>query len=504
MMKRFTPLLFVPSLLLAQEQEQKQPNIVVFLIDDMGVMDTSVPFMVDENGNPRSCPLNDWYRTPNMERLANQGVRFNSFYAQSVSSPSRASILTGQNSARHRTTNWISPTSKNTTPHGPKAWNWEGLTKSDVTLPKVLQSAGYKTIHIGKAHYGPVGSEGEDPKNIGFDANVGGCAIGHPGSYYGEDGYGHIKGAKSHAVPHLEKYHGTDAFLTDALTQEAKREVALAVEQDKPFFLNMCHYAVHAPFMLDKRYVDHYKGKDKSERAIAFATLIEGMDKSLGDLMDYFEELGIAENTFIVFLGDNGSDAPLGKANECTSAAPLRGKKGTEYEGGVRIPFIAGWGKNSDTTPAQKRTKIDAGKIQLQQATIMDLFPTLLAIADVDMPKGHIYDGYNITTQLAGKKDRKREEQILMHFPHAHNCSYFTTYKDEEWKLIYEYSPKTPTEPRYRLFNLSVDLNESNDLSSAEPKKLKKMIEKMVKQLDREGALYPQDVQGKELRPIVP
>ena len=145
-----------------------------------------------------------------------------------------------------------------------------------------------------------------------------------------------------------------------------------------------------------------------------------------------------------------------------------------------------------------------AGKIQLQQATIMDLFPTLLAIADVDLPKGHVYDGYNITTQLAGKKDRKREEQILMHFPHAHNCSYFTTYKDEEWKLIYEYNPKTPTEPRYRLFNLAVDLNESNDLSSAEPKQLKKMVEKMVKQLDREGALFPQDVQGKELRPIVP
>ena len=138
---------------------QERPNIIVFLVDDMGLMDTSVPFVTDENGNAQRQPLNDWYRTPNMERLANQGIRFSTFYAQSVSSPSRASIMTGQNAARHRTTNWINAESNNRTPYGPFDWNWKGLTHQDMIYPYLLQQAGYKTIHVGKAHFGCLKSE---------------------------------------------------------------------------------------------------------------------------------------------------------------------------------------------------------------------------------------------------------------------------------------------------------------------------------------------------------
>ena len=107
---------------------QERPNIIVFLVDDMGLMDTSVPFIVDENGQPQRQPLNSWYRTPGMERLARQGICFSTFYAQSVSSPSRTSLMTGQNAARHRTTNWINAESNNRTPFGPTDWNWKGLT----------------------------------------------------------------------------------------------------------------------------------------------------------------------------------------------------------------------------------------------------------------------------------------------------------------------------------------------------------------------------------------
>ena len=105
---------------------QERPNIVVFLVDDMGLMDTSVPFITDRNGEPQRQPLNDWYRTPNMERLAAQGICFSTFYAQSVSSPSRTSIMTGQNAARHRTTNWIKAESNNRDQFGPYEWNWQG------------------------------------------------------------------------------------------------------------------------------------------------------------------------------------------------------------------------------------------------------------------------------------------------------------------------------------------------------------------------------------------
>lgn len=267
----------------------------------MGLMDTSVPFVVDQAGNAVKQPLNEWYRTPNMERLANQGIRFSTFYAQSVSSPSRASIMTGQNAARHRTTNWINAESNNRTPYGPLDWNWKGLTRNDMIYPYLLQQAGYKTIHVGKAHFGCQKSEGEDPENLGFDVNIAGSAIGHPGSYHGENGYGWIKGQRARAVPGLEQYHRTNTFLSDALTLEAGKEMEKAVAEKRPFYLNMAHYAVHSPFETDERFIDHYKDPAKKQQARAFATLIEGMDKSLGDVLDKLEELGVAENTLIIF-----------------------------------------------------------------------------------------------------------------------------------------------------------------------------------------------------------
>ncbi|MGB1875088.1 MAG: sulfatase-like hydrolase/transferase, partial [Akkermansiaceae bacterium] len=133
-----------------------KPNMMVFLIDDMGIMDTSVPFLADDAGNPKRYPLNDYYRTPGMERLARQGIRFNQYYAMSVCSPTRISIMTGQNAARHRATNWINPTKDNGGSFGAAGWNWVGLKKGDVTLPGVLRESGYKTIHVGKAHFGPM------------------------------------------------------------------------------------------------------------------------------------------------------------------------------------------------------------------------------------------------------------------------------------------------------------------------------------------------------------
>ena len=220
---------------------QERPNIVLFLVDDMGVMDTSVPFLTDGKGNPVRYPLNDWYRTPNMERLANQGVRFSQFYAQGISSPSRASLMTGQDAARHRITNWIRSEGNNRDDYGPYDWNWEGLGADDVTLPRLLREAGYRTIHVGKGHFAPFGHSGENPLDLGFDVNVAGSSIGEPGSYLGENGYGLLRGTRSRAVPGLDKYHGTDTFLTEALTLEALAQVDSAVTAKEPFFLYLSH-----------------------------------------------------------------------------------------------------------------------------------------------------------------------------------------------------------------------------------------------------------------------
>ncbi|WP_240928325.1 sulfatase [Thalassoroseus pseudoceratinae] len=475
-------------------EENSRPNVMVFLVDDMGVMDTSVPFLTDENGKPKRYPLNDYYRTPNMQRLAEQGIRFNNFYAMSVCSPTRCSIMTGQNAARHHVTNWINPTRNNKGPFGPPEWNWEGLKPGDVTLPSVLAKNGYHTIHVGKGHFGARDFAGADPANLGFDVNVAGASFGAPGSYYGENNYGHGQKRRSHhAVPHLEKYHGSETFLTEALTIEAKSRVTDAVKADKPFYLYMSHYAVHAPFHSDPRFADHYKDSGKPANAQAFATLIEGMDKSLGDLLDHFESLGVAENTLVFFVGDNGSDAPLGGPHEVACAAPLRGKKGSHYEGGMRVPFIAAWAKPNDKNRNQARLPIPADVVQPQPAAVIDLFPTILALTDTKTPNNHTVDGSSLQTLLLGQSDDSRQRTFLMHYPHSpHRSDYFTCYRDGDWKVIYHYRPsKASDDSHYQLYNLAKDPFEQTNLAESRPQQLKAMMQKLIASLDAHDALMP-------------
>ena len=483
------------------------PNVIVFLVDDMGIMDSSVSFLTDEKGAPVQYPLNRWYRTPNMEHLAEQGIRFNNFCAQSVCSPTRASIMTGQNATRHGTTTWINPLKNNKGRYGPPKWNWMGLNKQSITLPRILQKMGYRTIHVGKAHFGPRGSEGADPLNLGFDVNVGGACWGRPKSYYSKDQYGNhpkYKKRMTHNVPGLEKYYDTETFLTEALTLEAKEKIAEAVAEKKPFYLYMAHYAVHAPFQSDPRFAAHYKDSKRSSQAQAFATLVEGMDKSLGDILGELEKLGVAENTLIFFLGDNGSDAPLGNPNDVSSSAPLRGKKGTSYEGGMRVPFIAAWAKPDAKNPWQQKLPIPAGAIQPQLGTVMDLYPTILALVGAHNPAGHVLDGCDLAPQLAGKKNPNRPASFLMHFPHPHNNNYFTSYRTQDWKVVYDYNPKADRPTNHRLYHLKNDPFEEHNLASENPEKLQQMIRAMAHQMEKEHALYPVDAQGHELKPELP
>ena len=484
-----------------EAKENTPPNIIVFLVDDMGLMDTSVPFMVDANGHSVKYPLNDFYRTPNMKSISEQGIRFTNFYAHSVCSPTRVSILTGQNSARHRVTNWIKSENNNRTPFGPTNWNWNGLTKESVTLPRILQQAGYKTIHVGKAHFAPFNSVGEDPLNLGYDVNIAGSSIGQPGSYYGKDGFGHIKGRKDRAVPGLEKYHGKDIFLTEALTLEAKAAISQAKTEGKPFFLNMSHYAVHTPFQSDPRFADNYKDSDKSERAQTYATLIEGIDKSLGDIVQHVKNMGLGENTLILFLGDNGSDAPLPNENNYSSSSPLKGKKGKHWEGGMRVPFIASWVTPNEGISSQAKLPIAKNAIQQQMGSIFDIFSTLCYAANVNMPEGYVVDGFNLQDQFMAKENKERNELFLNHFPHAHRSSYFTSLVDANWKIIYHY--QVAEAPLYELFNLKDDPFEANNIADKNPEQLKKMMLKLVDEIKDKEGLYPEK-EGTLLEPIMP
>jgi arylsulfatase A-like enzyme len=519
----FTVLLLasVPTLRAANPDNSAKPNIVIVLGDDQGIMDTSVPFLTDEAGKPKRYPLNEFMHTPNMERLAAQGIRFNNFYAMSVCSPTRVALMTGQNSARHHVTNWIHPLTNNAGPHGPPNWNWNGLTKDDVTLPRLLQKAGYRTIEVGKGHFGPHDSQGGDPRNLGFDINIAGGAWGSPATYFGEKNYGNAsaaatpldragKGSRS-AVPGLEKYHGTPTHLTEALTLEANAQIADAVHAGQPFFLYLSHYAAHSAdnhhFETDPRFAKNYNkweltpvGHTWMEAdARSFATLVEGVDKSLGDVLDHLDRLGVAENTLVLFLGDNGSDSPWGGAIEVASASPLRGKKGSNYEGGLRVPFIAAWAKPNISNPNQQRLPIAAGTIQSQLAAIYDLFPTILDLAGVKAPAAHVMDGQRLDALLAGRPDPRHNETFLLHYPHATGRTiYCSSYREGDWKVLYHYFPSIVSDGgHYQLFNLRDDLSEQYNLATREPERLRRMMQALITALETQGAQYPVGKDGK-------
>ena len=497
--------IFISSALAAE----KTPNVLLFIVDDMGVMDSSVPSLTDGNGKAVTHPQNQLYRTPSMEKLASQGTRFETFYANSVCSPTRVSIMTGQSSARHHTTQWIRSEANNRGAQGPPEWQWKGIEKEQETLPVLLQKNGYYTIYVGKAHLGPFGAEGEFPNKIGFTKNIAGCSYGQPGSYYGIDGFGWIKGNKKRAVPDLTSYHGKDIFLTEALSQEMNVALTTAVETKKPFFACMAYYAVHAPFQANKKLLPNYADKDISDKSKAFATLIESMDNSVGEVTAHLEKLGVAEDTLILFVGDNGTDAPLdvgkGKGRNTHGvqcAAPLRGKKATHYEGGMRVPFIATWAKVNPENLFQKKLPIKAGHISSDIGTIHDIFPTVLESLGIDYST--VTDGINIAPAFAGKAVYDKPREFLMHFPHAHRSSYFTAYRLGEWKIIYHYLK--PADTRYELFHLPTDQSESKNLAVKDTKNLKRMFVAMQKALDKAGAQYPVERKdnSKEMRPIPP
>jgi len=483
-------------------KENTPPNIIIFLVDDMGLMDTSVPVLTDSLGNVVEYPLNDYYKTPNMEKLAEQGIRFSNFYAHSVCSPSRISLMSGQNSARHRATNWIHQAENNRGEFGPSEWNWEGLNGHSITLPRLLQEKEYRTIHIGKAHFGPEGYDGEDPTKLGFDINIGGSGIGRPGSYYGTDAFGLTAGDSypTLAVPDLEKYHGKDIFLTEALTIEAKNAMTQAKRDDKPFFLNMSHYAVHSPFDSDPRFAQNYNDSEKDKKAQAYATLIEGIDKSLGDIISHVKKLGLDDNTLILFMGDNGSDAPLPMEDNYGSSYPLKGKKAMHWEGGMRAPFIATWVTSNSNSYWQTKLPIAQG-VQHQIGTIIDIFPTITDMLDINIPEHHSIDGSALQKQLNGLNNKDREETFLNHFPHGHRSSYFTSLVNSDWKIIYHY--QVYGEPRYELYNLKEDPFETNNLSEANPEQLKVMMQTLGDELEDKKALYP-EVEKQSLELIMP
>ncbi len=461
------------------KQDNEKPNIIFFLVDDMGWQDTSVPFWTQKT------PFNQLYRTPNMERLASQGMKFTQAYACTVCSPSRTSLMTGMNAARHRVTNWTlykdaSVDFADDELDFPK-WNVNGLQPVDsirqsvyaTTLPQILHANGYFTIHCGKAHWGAFTTPGAEPLNLGFDVNIAGHAAGGPGGYLGEKNFGNAEPG-SHTlpwgIPGLEKYHGDTINLTEALTREAISSLDKARKTGKPFYLYMAHYAVHVPLEADRRFYPKYKAMGLEEPEARYASMIESMDKSLGDLMNYLDENGIAQNTVILFMSDNGglsASARGGKLN--THNAPLQSGKGSAYEGGIREPMIVKW-------PG----KVKPASVCNDYLIIEDFFPSILEIAGIRKYKTvQKEDGRSFVPMLLQTGTTAKDRVLFWHFPNkwgetGPGIGTTSTIRSGDWKLIYWYKDQT-----FELYNISNDIGEKSNLAKAEPQKVKELAGKL-------------------------
>lgn len=467
---------------------QERPNLVLFMVDDLGWQDVSVPF------HDEATAFNARYHTPNLERLAARGVTFTQAYAAApVCTPSRTSWMTGRSPGQTRITYWTLHRDKDQSAKFPgvraPAWNVNALQEGDVTLPRLLRAAGYATLHAGKAHFGARGTSGADPLRLGFEVNIAGHAAGGPGSYYGTENFSAKgrRGSDVWDVPGLEAYHGEEIFLTEAITRETVAALEAVVASERPFFLNFAPYAVHAPIQPNRRHLGRYEALDAREAA--YATMIEGVDVALGALVETLEGLDVLDETVIVFTSDNGGLSAHARGGAPhTHNAPLRSGKGSAYEGGVRVPCVV-------ALPGGAR----AGERDATPLISHDLFPTLLGLAGVAVPEDHqsSVEGVDLGPILRGKA-ALAERSLHWNQPHFWGVRGpgiwpYSAVRRGPWKLIYRHADRA-----FELYDLSRDLGEAVDLAPYEPEQVLRLATDLGEWIERVDAQLSLDVESGE------
>lgn len=471
--------------------EEKRPNILLFMVDDMGWQDTSVPFADSITANNRK------YLTPAMERLAASGMKFTSAYASAISSPSRCSLITGANAVRHKVTNWTLHRDQMTDEHSdiavpPADWNFNGIscvpginnTYVGPSFVQRLKDAGYHTIHCGKAHFGAIDTPGENPTHFGFEVNITGSAAGGLASYLSEKNFGHTpegKPVSPFAIEGLEKYWGTGTFATEALTQEAIAALEKAKKYNQPWFLYMAHYAVHVPIERDNRFYQKHLDRGLTPREAAYASLVEGMDKSLGDILDWIDANGEADNTIVIFMSDNGGFAASHQWRDGelhTQNAPLRSGKGSLLEGGIREPMIVRW--NGHTPPASECK---------EYVMIEDFYPSILEMAQVE--NNDTVDGISFVPLIDRTGNPSQGRALLWNYPHVWGLpgpgiDFSCAMRKDDWKIIYNY-----VTGEKEIYNLADDPYEQNNLAVANPEQLKKLSSELGELLRNNNAQRP-------------
>jgi arylsulfatase A-like enzyme len=411
----------------------QKPNFVFILIDDLGWSDLG-------------CYGNEVYETPNLDRLASEGMRFTDAYAACpVCSPTRASLMTGKYPARLGMTAHIPGSMHHRYPENakylPAESIWE-LPLAEVTFPERLKKEGYATGFIGKWHLsGPQKGRGDPdqgvgrpefyPEHQGFDLNIAGCALGAPPSYF--DPYG---------IPNLPNRKEGE-YLTDRLTEEAVSFIRN--NREKPFLLYLSHYTVHTPMQAKKDLEEKYRKKnDPRIKDPAYAAKVEAMDASVGQVLEALETNGLAESTVVLFFSDNGG------LTKVTDNSPLRSGKGHLYEGGVREPLLVRW-------PGA----VEAGGVCSEPVCSIDFYPTITEMAGVD--PGSEIDGVSLVPVLKETGELERET-LFWHYPQysPQGSRLSSALRKGDYKLI-EFLDDRSVE----LYNVAEDIGESNNLAAS-------------------------------------
>ncbi len=422
---------------LADNSEAQKPNILFILADDLGWSD------VGFNGA-------SYYETPHIDRLASQGMQFREAYASApICTPTRASVMSGKNPARLKITNAALP--EQFIPKDRKLL--EGLTHQHLpleekTVAQWLKENGYATGHIGKWH---LGGEGFLPTEQGFDSNVGGSHWGQPASYFFP--YNQNQKTKHIAKGMFPNLDGgaEGEYLTDRIANEAIR--FLEQQHEKPFFLNLNFYQVHYPHQAKAEKIAKYEGKtpDRDNTKPVYAAMIESLDENIGKIMQRLDELGLTENTLVIFTSDNGG---------CFNNTPLKGKKGQLYEGGIREPLVFRW-------PG----KIRPGTVCDVPVISCDFLPTFLAVTGQASSEDLDIDGCDLTPLLYGTDHHSLDREVLYwHFPHYNmwmsHIEPASAVRQGDWKLIYFWERDS-----YELYNLAKDMGEKDNLAERLPEK---------------------------------
>jgi arylsulfatase A len=458
------------------------PNIVFILTDDQGWSDLG-------------CMGSDLYETPNIDRLAEQGVRFTQAYSSApLCSATRAAILTGWAPARqhlHGVTPHKRTDQYNESFADYESWDVEPKMRTAaalkteipvqlgqfplhrVNLAKLLKAKGYATGYFGKWHLGP--DADKFPEYQGFDVNMGGSHYGWPPSYFSP--------YKIHGLPDGPR----GEYLTERLAEEASAFMKQKAEAGEPFYLHLAFFNPHGPWQGKPEYVEYFKKKLKPglrHTNPVYAAMIKGLDDAVGRVMRQIDDLGIADNTIVIFTSDNGGvtfttpEKAGSDDGRITNNAPLRGGKSTTWEGGIRVPQIIRW-------PGVARP----GSVLAEPVVSHDFFPTLLAAAGGTCPPDHPVDGIDLKPILMGEPSARN--QITWFMPHymalgtddeMPSCGVI---REGDWKLIKLF------EGGFRLFNLNDDPGETKNLAEAMPDKVAELEGKLMAELKGKNAFIP-------------